>query len=102
MYEHILISFYLNCDTYVSCLYLYLPILVCCCNWASLQATRHAEMEAIDILLESWQNSGLTENEVAEQFSMCDLYVTCEPCIMCAAALSILGGSIELFILLYF
>lgn len=54
-------------------------------------ATRHAEMEAIDTLLEQWQKSGLSQLEVAEFFSRCDLYVTCEPCIMCATALSILG-----------
>nr|XP_023914178.1 tRNA-specific adenosine deaminase 2 isoform X1 [Quercus suber] len=54
-------------------------------------ATRHAEMEAIDILLEHWQKNGLSKLEVAEKFSNCYLYVTCEPCIMCAAALSILG-----------
>ncbi|KAF8389426.1 hypothetical protein HHK36_026121 [Tetracentron sinense] len=54
-------------------------------------ATRHAEMEAIDVLLEQWQKIGLSESEVAEKFSRCNLYVTCEPCIMCAAALSILG-----------
>ncbi|XP_058079006.1 tRNA-specific adenosine deaminase TAD2 isoform X10 [Magnolia sinica] len=54
-------------------------------------ATRHAEMEAIDVLLEKWQKMGLSQLEAAEIFSRCDLYVTCEPCIMCAAALSILG-----------
>uniref|UniRef100_A0A2P2LAY4 tRNA-specific adenosine deaminase 2-like isoform X2 n=2 Tax=Rhizophora mucronata TaxID=61149 RepID=A0A2P2LAY4_RHIMU len=54
-------------------------------------ATRHAEMEAIDILLEQWQKSGLSVSEVAKKFSNCSLYVTCEPCIMCAAALSIVG-----------
>ncbi|XP_042515220.1 tRNA-specific adenosine deaminase TAD2-like [Macadamia integrifolia] len=54
-------------------------------------ATRHAEMEAIDVLLEQWQINGLSESEVAQKFSRCDLYVTCEPCIMCATALSILG-----------
>ncbi|CAK7345726.1 unnamed protein product [Dovyalis caffra] len=54
-------------------------------------ATRHAEMEAIDVLLEQWQKNGLSTSEVAETFSKCTLYVTCEPCIMCAAALSILG-----------
>ncbi|KAJ6913031.1 tRNA-specific adenosine deaminase 2-like isoform X2 [Populus alba x Populus x berolinensis] len=54
-------------------------------------ATRHAEMEAIDVLLVQWQKSGLSVSEVAENFSTCSLYVTCEPCIMCAAALSILG-----------
>ncbi|KAJ4833186.1 tRNA(adenine34) deaminase [Turnera subulata] len=54
-------------------------------------ATRHAEMEAIDVLLEQWQSNGLSISEVAKKFSNCTLYVTCEPCIMCAAALSIIG-----------
>ncbi|XP_020244079.1 tRNA-specific adenosine deaminase 2 isoform X1 [Asparagus officinalis] len=54
-------------------------------------ATRHAEMEAIDFLLDKWQTDGLNQMQVAEKFSRCDLYVTCEPCIMCASALSILG-----------
>ncbi|KAL1816265.1 hypothetical protein DCAR_0520644 [Daucus carota subsp. sativus] len=54
-------------------------------------ATRHAEMEAIDILLEQWQRNGLSKADIAKRFSKCTLYVTCEPCIMCAAALSILG-----------
>ncbi|XP_031271247.1 tRNA-specific adenosine deaminase TAD2 isoform X2 [Pistacia vera] len=54
-------------------------------------ASRHAEMEAIDILLDQWQKQGLSQLEVAKKFSKCCLYVTCEPCIMCASALSILG-----------
>ncbi|KAJ0091267.1 hypothetical protein Patl1_14155 [Pistacia atlantica] len=54
-------------------------------------ASRHAEMEAIDILLDQWQKQGLSQLKVAEKFSRCCLYVTCEPCIMCASALSILG-----------
>ena len=46
---------------------------------ASCNSTRHAEMEAIDAMLEA----GLTEATIAE----CTLYVTVEPCIMCASAL---------------
>ena len=48
-------------------------------------------MEAIDVLLEDWQRNGLSKLEVAKKISKCYLFVTCEPCIMCAAALSILG-----------
>ncbi|KAI7740167.1 hypothetical protein M8C21_020599 [Ambrosia artemisiifolia] len=54
-------------------------------------ATRHAEMEAIDVLLNQWKKLKLSKAEVSEMFSKCYLYVTCEPCIMCAAALSFLG-----------
>ena len=59
-------------------------------------------MEAIDILLEHWQKNGLSKLEVAEKFSNCYLYVTCEPCIMCAAALSILGMLLTLLKGIYF
>ncbi|PNT77509.1 hypothetical protein BRADI_1g63890v3 [Brachypodium distachyon] len=58
---------------------------------ATRNATRHAEMEAIDDLLREWQSMGLDQTQTAEKFAGCDLYVTCEPCIMCASALSILG-----------
>jgi len=50
-----------------------------------LQATRHAELEAIDALLASCQG-----DVAAARFPDCALYVTVEPCIMCAAALSLL------------
>ena len=48
--------------------------------------TRHAEFEAIDALLK--RHGG---DPRAVGFDRCDLYVTCEPCIMCAGALSVLG-----------
>ncbi|EFJ20055.1 hypothetical protein SELMODRAFT_109716, partial [Selaginella moellendorffii] len=52
-------------------------------------ATRHAEMEAIDMLLPRWECS--SHEDFSKRFAGCELYVTCEPCIMCAAALSLLG-----------
>ncbi|KAG2305133.1 hypothetical protein Bca52824_033784 [Brassica carinata] len=54
-------------------------------------ATRHAEVEATDELIGKWLKDGLSPSQVAERFSKCVLYVTCEPCIMCASALSFLG-----------
>lgn len=49
-------------------------------------ATRHAEFEALDELLHS--------NSMVD-LSQCELYVTVEPCIMCAAALARVGiGSV--------
>ncbi|EEH59093.1 uncharacterized protein MICPUCDRAFT_15135 [Micromonas pusilla CCMP1545] len=48
--------------------------------------TRHAEFEAIDALLAAHANDAN-----AARFEDCVLYVTCEPCIMCAGALSLLG-----------
>jgi len=53
-------------------------------------ATRHAEMEAIDGLLRQWLADGLLQSDVIQRLSECILYVTCEPCIMCSAALSFL------------
>jgi len=52
---------------------------------ASRNGTRHAEFEAIDQIISA---SGTPYT--AEVFIHCALYVTCEPCIMCAAALRIL------------
>ncbi|KAL2635659.1 hypothetical protein R1flu_007138 [Riccia fluitans] len=59
-------------------------------------ATRHAEMEAIDMILSQWTPnqssvSPSAEEQIRQKFGECELYVTCEPCIMCAAALSIIG-----------
>ena len=52
------------------------------------QATRHAEIEAIDMILLDGGGGGAMYT--ADIFQECTLYVTCEPCIMCAAALAIL------------
>lgn len=52
------------------------------------QATRHAELEAIDAIL---ADNALTPTTTAYPLSMTTLYVTVEPCIMCAAALRQLG-----------
>ena len=60
-----------------------------------MKATRHAEMEAIDVLLKEWKEKELTKHEVVKMFSNCSLYVTCEPCIMCASALSFIGTLIQ-------
>jgi tRNA-specific adenosine deaminase 2 len=49
---------------------------------ASCNATRHAELEAIDKMLPEHAPSAIAE---------CTLFVTVEPCIMCASALRHLG-----------
>eukprot|EP01041_Mallomonas_annulata_P012405 gene12405-26099_t len=46
--------------------------------------TKHAELVAIDDIV-------LNQNMPVSVFKQCDLYVTCEPCIMCAAAIRKLG-----------
>ncbi|XP_041593938.1 tRNA-specific adenosine deaminase 2 isoform X3 [Vulpes lagopus] len=50
-------------------------------------ATRHAEMVAIDQALDWCHQSGKSPSEVFEHTV---LYVTVEPCIMCAAALRLM------------
>ncbi|CAG8467051.1 9748_t:CDS:2 [Ambispora leptoticha] len=50
----------------------------------ALNGTRHAEFEAIDVIL----SSGKYTSDV---FKECSLYVTVEPCVMCAYALRQLG-----------
>ena len=55
------------------------------------QATRHAELEAIDAIL---ADTSLTPPERKDEpylLQTTTLYVTVEPCIMCASALRQLG-----------
>lgn len=47
--------------------------------------TAHAEYGAIQEVLSKFGSPG------AAEFHQCTLYVTCEPCIMCAGALSLIG-----------
>ncbi|KAI8506097.1 tRNA-specific adenosine deaminase 2 [Branchiostoma belcheri] len=54
----------------------------------SKNATVHAEMVAVGQLLEWCMKVGLDKNEV---LPIVQLYVTCEPCIMCAGALRLLS-----------
>ncbi|KAG5205648.1 hypothetical protein JEQ12_018898 [Ovis aries] len=57
------------------------------CRQLSFQATRHAEMVAIDQALDWCRRRGRSPSEVFEHTV---LYVTVEPCIMCAAALRLM------------
>ena len=54
--------------------------MVCFFIWT--QATCHAELEAINECV---------RRGTLERLRGCDLFVTCEPCIMCAQALRIIG-----------
>lgn len=55
---------------------------------ASLNATRHAEIVAYDKLLNYCQTKDLNATDVSHNLT---LYVTVEPCIMCACALRLAG-----------
>jgi tRNA-specific adenosine deaminase 2 len=51
-------------------------------------ATRHAEFEAID---EAIKWCSINKVDSKQVFSKSSLYVTCEPCIMCASALKLVS-----------
>lgn len=57
---------------------------------AHTKASRHAELEAIDLILE---DASLTPPSSSARYPLANttLYVTVEPCIMCASALRQLG-----------
>lgn len=57
-------------------------------HFCTYQATRHAELEAIDSIL---SDITLTPQIMDYPLSETTLYVTVEPCIMCASALRQLG-----------
>lgn len=57
----------------------------------SLNGTRHAEFEAIDRLLRINNQENSTPDECRPIFSKIVVYVTIEPCVMCALALKQIG-----------
>ncbi|KAH6562988.1 hypothetical protein BASA60_010905 [Batrachochytrium salamandrivorans] len=57
------------------------------CTNESLNGTRHAEFEVIDQIMAMRPPEISISDYVSDIFPQTDLYVTVEPCVMCAAAL---------------
>lgn len=55
---------------------------------ATLNATRHAELVAFDHLMEVSRKESVSVEKLCQE---CVLYVTIEPCVMCAYALRLVG-----------
>lgn len=87
-----------NLETPVACIFVdkrTRAVLSYGCNDtnASLNGTRHAEFVAIDKILNENGLINAPQEKVLEFFSHVALYVTVEPCVMCALALQQLGLS---------
>lgn len=85
-----------NLETPVACIFVDIntgKVLAFGCNNTndSLNGTRHAEFEAIDKILEEYNLLGSSPEKIAKFFQNVALYVTIEPCVMCALALAHIG-----------
>ena len=79
-----------NGEVPVGCIFVYENIIIGDgCNYVnqSKNATRHAELIAIDQIIKWCKDEGLDSGHV---FSNTTLYVTVEPCVMCAGALRLM------------
>lgn len=85
-----------NGETPVACIFVHLPtqkVLSFGCNDTnrSLNGTRHAEFLAIDKILEENGLLNSPQDKITAFFKDVALYVTVEPCVMCALAIKQLG-----------
>lgn len=85
-----------NGETPVACVFIHEPsqtVLSYGCNDTnrSLNGTRHAEFMGIDEILEKNSLLGASPDKIASFFRDVTLYVTIEPCVMCALALQHIG-----------
>lgn len=85
-----------NGETPVACIFVHKPtqrVISYGCNDTnrSLNGTRHAEFMAIDKVLQENNLLGKPQETIRRFFEDIILYVTVEPCVMCALALEQLG-----------
>merc|ERR1739848_439857 len=83
-----------SCEVPVGCILVHEPSLTSFSGGnetnCKKNATRHAELVCFDKAANVARESNIAEKEY---FSKCVLYVTVEPCIMCAAAIALVGLS---------